>query len=74
MTAMIFVASQNGAGKIMQFYLVSPLAEVDLAHPVGVDWVTLVRVDDNLSKSFFSQSGNSHISFRIIQLTTNRPE
>merc|ERR1712037_460191 len=27
--------------------LVSPLAEVDLAHPVSVDGVTLVRVDDN---------------------------
>ena len=31
----------------MQFYLVPPLAQVDLAHPVGVDGVALVGVDDN---------------------------
>ena len=68
MTAMKFAASQNGAGKIMQFYLVSPLAEVDLAHPVGVDGVTLVRVDDNLTNSFFTHSGNSLISSRIIAM------
>ena len=30
------------------FYLITPLAKVDLAHPVGVDWVPLVRVDDHL--------------------------
>ena len=30
------------------FYLITPLAKVDLAHPVGVDWVPLVRVDHHL--------------------------
>ena len=35
----------------MQLCLVSPLAEVDLAHPVGVDGVTLVRVDDNAEQT-----------------------
>ena len=30
------------------FYLITPLAKIDLAHPVGVDWVPLVRVDDHL--------------------------
>ena len=47
---------QNGPEKIMQSCLVSPLAEVDLAHPVGVDGVTLVRVDDNLSTDFIFKS------------------
>ena len=28
-------------------FLLSPLAQVDLAHPVGVDRVPLVWVDDN---------------------------
>ena len=42
--------------KIMQVCLISPLAEVDLAHPVGVDGVTLVRVDDNLAGIIISQS------------------
>ena len=30
---------------------VPPLAQVDLAHPVGVDWVPLVRVDHNLCRN-----------------------
>ena len=42
--------------KIMQVCLISPLAEVDLAHPVGVDGVTLVRVDDNLVGIIIPQS------------------
>ena len=41
--------------KIMQVCLISPLAEVDLAHPVGVDGVTLVRVDNNLNMFFIFQ-------------------
>ena len=55
MIIVTFVASriQIDPEKIMEFCLVSPLAEVDLAHPVGVDGVTLVRVDDNLNTVVF---------------------
>ena len=35
-------------------HLVPPLSEVDLANPVGVDGVPLVRVDDNLRIFLFS--------------------
>ena len=47
MTGMKFVASWIQNKKIVQFCLVSPLAKVDLAHPVRVDGVPLVRVDDD---------------------------
>ena len=32
-------------------YLVPPFVHVDLAHPLSVDWVTLVRVDHNDKKA-----------------------
>ena len=35
-------------------HLVPPLSEVDLANPVGVDGVPLVRVDNNLRSFSFS--------------------
>ena len=56
MTVVKLVESRIQNGKLMQFCLVSPLAEVDLAHPVGVDGVTLVRVDHNLNTVFIFQS------------------
>ena len=59
-TVMKFVASriQIGPQKIIQFCLVSPLAEVDLANPVGVDGISLVWVDDNLHIFCIFQSFN----------------
>ena len=58
MTLMKFIQDPNSKmvlNKIMQVCLISPLAEVDLAHPVGVDGVTLVRVDNNLNMFFIFQ-------------------
>ena len=47
---------QNGPEKIMQSCLVSPLAEVDLAHPVRVDGIPLVWVDNHLNTFWIFQS------------------
>ena len=77
MIIMKFVASriQIGPEKIMQFCLVSPLAEVDLAHPVRVDGVPLVWVDNNLNTFWIFQSfKDSNILSIQGSLTTNKPE
>ena len=38
-------------GEKMRWDLVTPLAQVHLDHGVGVDGVTLVRVDDNAEQT-----------------------
>ena len=53
--------------KKMQVCLVSPLAKVDLAHPVGVDGVPLVGVDNNLNTFCSFQS----ISIRQLKNSAN---
>ena len=68
----------------VQIYLVPSLAKVDLADPMGVQWVTLVRVHHLDDKTFFKSDTKRENDLDIVKryihserrerTTTKRPE